>query len=255
MFKLWLGTGLLTSSGEKWRSRRKFLTPSFHFRILNDFIPTMNKHFRYLVEKLRQENGKPVDVVTHVQLATLDVICETAMGVCINAQSSPESKYVNCVMSVADLMFNRFVDFTNWFDFIYFRREGGKKFMDTIRYIHAFTLDMIEQRKKFIIQQPNNNNDESEMDDIHLSKKHKNRAFMDLLLKRHLDEMKEDGTSSFTLEDIREEVDTFLFEGFDTTSAALMWTLHLLGNNPEVQEKAYEEIVAVLGEDTETEIT
>lgn len=49
-------------------------------------------------------------------------------------------------------------------------------------------------------------------------------------------------------EDIREEVDTFMFEGHDTTTAALSFTLYLIARHPKVQQKILNEIHEVYGE-------
>ncbi|KAL6467406.1 hypothetical protein MHYP_G00252100 [Metynnis hypsauchen] len=48
--------------------------------------------------------------------------------------------------------------------------------------------------------------------------------------------------------DIQEEVDTFMFEGHDTTAAAMNWAVHLLGSHPDVQRKVHQELFEVFGE-------
>ena len=73
----WLGTGLLTSSGNKWRARRKMLIPAFHFKILHDFVPVFNEQGMTLAKKLSTIANQPncVDIVPLVTACTLDIIC------------------------------------------------------------------------------------------------------------------------------------------------------------------------------------
>jgi cytochrome P450 len=40
-----------------------------------------------------------------------------------------------------------------------------------------------------------------------------------------------------------------MFEGHDTTSAAVSWCLFLLGGNPKIQDKVFQEIDTVMGGD------
>uniref|UniRef100_A0A914DG29 Cytochrome P450 n=1 Tax=Acrobeloides nanus TaxID=290746 RepID=A0A914DG29_9BILA len=72
-------------------------------------------------------------------------------------------------------------------------------------------------------------------------------AFLDLML-----DMLEKG--DLDREGLQEEVDTFTFEGHDTTSAAMNFFLHLMGTHPEIQAKVHEEIDYVVGE-TPREVT
>ena len=78
----WLSTGLLTSSGTKWHGRRKMLTPTFHFKILEDFIDIFNKQSVVLVDKLREahqdmvaNNRDRINLFPYVARCTLDIIC------------------------------------------------------------------------------------------------------------------------------------------------------------------------------------
>ena len=94
--KSWLGTGLLIATGKKWHQRRKIITPSFHFQILEKFVEIMDEQGKVLISKLEPFDGQQVNIYRLVNFYALDVICESAMGCKMNAQND-ESEYVKAV--------------------------------------------------------------------------------------------------------------------------------------------------------------
>ena len=50
-----------------------------------------------------------------------------------------------------------------------------------------------------------------------------------------------------TDKEVRDEVDTFMFEGHDSTASTISWCLYNLAKYPECQEKCREEIMNVIG--------
>jgi cytochrome P450 family 4 len=71
--KPWIGEGLITSSGKKWQSRRKILTPGFHFGILEEFVKVFDQNSKILVDKLKNQNS--IDFYPLALLFALDNIC------------------------------------------------------------------------------------------------------------------------------------------------------------------------------------
>lgn len=67
--------GLLLSSGRKWHQRRKIITPSFHFKILEHFTEIMESQGQVFVSNLKKTEGQHFDFFPAISLYALDVIC------------------------------------------------------------------------------------------------------------------------------------------------------------------------------------
>lgn len=251
MLKPWLGSGLLISKGNKWHTRRKLLTPSFHFAILTSFVDVFNEHAQTLAVKMTEAAvKKSVNIFPLVTRCTLDIICSTAMGKNIGAQQGKNKEYVQAVIEMSDIVQERQKYPWLWIDTIYNQLPSGKKHSQNLQILHTLTKSVILLRRADRKRERQQGKKIDVIDDeTQEVRKKRKLAFLDLLLEVH------EQDPSFTLEDIREEVDTFMFEGHDTTASGTSWTLFLLGHHPEIQKRVQDELDKVFGNDRNRPVT
>ncbi|KAG5894241.1 hypothetical protein JTB14_007868 [Gonioctena quinquepunctata] len=84
-----LGTGLLTAPVPKWKKHRKAINPAFNQKILDLYVEIFARQSEILKDQLKNYIGKKnSDLYLPLYNCTLDMICETAMGVQMHIQTS-----------------------------------------------------------------------------------------------------------------------------------------------------------------------
>ncbi|XP_071441195.1 cytochrome P450 4C1-like [Hetaerina americana] len=248
----WLGTGLLTSTGDKWHSRRKLLTPGFHRAVLDSTHDVITEKSAQLIEILESKGkaSQAFDIAPLIWQCSLDIICETAMGTKMNLQSEIRQRNVAYTEAVKEAM-SSFVRrcVRPWLHpkIIHDLSPTGRKFNKCVKIMHNFTDKVIKTRKEEyskLLRASMDNGDGKAHEARAINTKRK--AFLDILIEAAYPEGYEK-KPILSDEDIREEVSTFMFEGHDTTASAIAWTLYLLGHHPDIQEKVFEEVERVFG--------
>ncbi|XP_065086559.1 probable cytochrome P450 4ac1 [Ochlerotatus camptorhynchus] len=233
-----MGVGLLNSTGQKWFHRRKILTAAFHFNILPKFLVTFQEECDKLLRKLDADAGQG-NTTTLQSLAarfTLNTICETAMGVKLDSMSMAD-EYRAKIQEVVKLLLLRVMNPWLVEDFTY-RIFGFKARLDKIlKPIHAFTRSIIKQRRELFHANVKNLDDFSE-ENIYLNTNQRYALLDTLLASEAKDQIDEEG--------IREEVDTFMFEGHDTTASAFTFIFLVIANHQNAQQQLFEEIEAMI---------
>nr|XP_014101708.1 cytochrome P450 4g15 [Bactrocera oleae] len=282
-FKPWLGEGLLISTGAKWRAHRKLIAPTFHLNVLKSFIDLFNENSQLVVRKLRAEGGKAFDCHDYMSEATVEILLETAMGVSKKTQDKSGYEYALAVMKMCDILHMRTRSILLRNDFIFtlskYYHEQGK----LLSIIHGLTTKVIKYKKaafdngtrgslaqqevtaKKITPPPTPKagskqesaketsieglsfgqaeglKDDLDVEENDVGQK-KRLAFLDLLL--------ESAQNGALLNDteIKEQVDTIMFEGHDTTAAGSSFFLSLMGIHQGIQDRVIAELDEIFGD-------
>nr|WIT94155.1 cytochrome P450 monooxygenase CYP4G341 [Euwallacea interjectus] len=268
-FQPWLGDGLLISTGQKWRAHRKLIAPTFHLNVLKSFIDLFNKNSRDTVEKLRKENGKEFDCHDYMSEATVEMLLETAMGVSKKTQDQSGFDYAMAVMKLCDILHIRQTKIWLYPDFIFNLTKISKYQKNLINVIHSLTRKVIQKKKAYFqkgirgstadvpealktqkygsavnsktttLEGTSYGQSVGLKDDLDVDEdvgEKKRMAFLDLLI-----EASQNGVV-INDEEIKEQVDTIMFEGHDTTAAGSSFFLCQMAAHPDIQDKVMQEL-------------
>ncbi|XP_049807925.1 cytochrome P450 4g15 [Schistocerca nitens] len=263
-FKPWLGEGLLISSGQKWRSHRKLIAPTFHLNVLKSFIDLFNANSRDVVNKLRKEGTKTFDVHDYMSECTVEILLETAMGVTKSTQDKSGYEYAMAVMKMCDILHLRHTKLWLRPDWLFNLTRYGTEQVKLLDVIHGLTKKVLKKKKeefqkgggakRYIASEQTDTaaaaalsankglrDDLDEQDENDVGQK-KRLAFLDLMI-----ESAQNGVV-LTDEEIKEEVDTIMFEGHDTTAAGSSFFLSMMGIHQDIQDKVIQELDEIFGD-------
>ncbi|NWX94943.1 CP4B1 protein, partial [Nothoprocta ornata] len=230
----WIGEGLLVTSGAKWFQHRKLLTPAFHYDVLKPYMSLMSDSVKVMLDKWeKNKESKTVELFHDVSLMTLDTIMKCAFSYNASCQTQSNSDfYIKAVYDLSYLVVERIRSFYVS-DFFYGMTSNGRQFQEACKLAHIHTDKIIKERKMLL-------SSEKEREKI---QKRRHLDFLDILLCA-----KDENGVGLSDEDLRAEVDTFMFEGHDTTASGISWLFYCMSLYPEYQQRCREEVKEILGD-------
>jgi cytochrome P450 len=216
-----LRDGLLTAEGPVWKRSRKAVAPVFTPRHAQGFAGQMLSQSEDYVRKYEDvgSEGEVFDIAVDMTELTFAILAETLFSGEIVTEGASFADDVNQLlhrMGRVDPM--DLLRAPSWVPRV--TRIGGQKVLDKFRGIVRDTMN------------------------FRLDKMRRDRAsapddFLTLLLEKT-------GPDGLTMEEIEDNILTFIGAGHETTARALAWTLYCVANSPHIREAMETEIDRVL---------
>ena len=224
LFKPFIGEGLLTNDGEAWRRRRRLAQPAFHRQRLSLLVKLMTDTVKEIIARWKTavEKGQPIDLLVQMQRVALTIVGRALFST-----------------EVEDDV-----------------EKMARRSQDILEYINHRTNyllslpEYIPTRRNHRAMQALHKSDE----DIYrtIRTRRQNQEDHDDLLSMLLAVRDEETGAGLSDKELRDEMQTFMGAGNETTAATLGWAWYLLSRHPEVDRRFRSELREVLGGRTPT---
>lgn len=215
----YVGEGLLTSEGEKWKKQRKMMQPAFHKKQLQNLLDGMQQTI--ISEFNKVESNKTIDLFPILNDLAFQTVVKSLFTQAAKNKDMERLQYIteaNQRMLVKELR----QPYLGW----WFKIGGTlKKHLDLSEEARVILKRIVDKRKA----------SGKRYDDL-----------LDMLLETRY----EDGLG-MTEDQLIDEILIIFTAGHETTSNALTFTFQLLAKHPEWQDKIYNEFIELGGDNAD----
>ncbi|CAB3365211.1 Hypothetical predicted protein [Cloeon dipterum] len=230
---------LFNMSGQQWKEMRNLLSPTFTSGRIKAMFPLVYECADNFEKYLKRHQNQDLDIKDLLARFTTDIIGSCAFGLPVNSLENPNDKFREMGRKVFDVDFIQGFKINciffapsvaRFFRFSFFSKELSDFFRNLVK-------DIIEQR---------------------LKSGNTRKDFMQLLIQLKMGQLSsiDDGESEemngsastlkLTDDDIVAQAVVFFIGGFETSATTLTFALMEIARNPEVQQKARDNIEEVL---------
>ncbi|KPJ15874.1 Cytochrome P450 4c21 [Papilio machaon] len=240
------GNGTVSAPVTIWRSRRKLITPMFSTRHLRGFFSTFSRKSAEMSDRLRLAAGRGViSIAKYLSSYTLESVCESILG---ESNEKERSEFLYAFEEYCRIAVLRMSNPLLAVEAVFKLHPAYTSYYRSIRVMWDFIDEIINTK----ISLDQNTNSVFENKDIKYPK-----SFMELLMYAPgaggAGGLRGTGGSPSVAE-LREEMLVLALAGGDTSTVAASFVCCLLAQQPQVQERLYNELLEVIGEKRAIEI-
>lgn len=207
----YLGQGLLTVNGDFWLKQRRLIQPAFHKQKMNQLVQNMEQTIASELKDLPE--NKSIELFPIMNQLAFNVVAKSLFHI-----SATEEKMNRLKVIITDVQDFLIKEIRLPYKAFWYKISGQvKKHHQLALESNAIINEIVEERIKSNV---------------------KHNDLLDMLLETRY----EDTGEGMSTQQLIDEIKILFIAGHETTANAMTFTLYLLGNHREIQQKVFEEL-------------